>query len=82
AAIAVACAAGQGKRVAVVGVGGLSGSLFTKPIDPCDDRIVHTEEDAWNRQVLALIETGDVDVLREALPTYAAQARVDMGFKH
>lgn len=82
AAIAVACAAGQGKRVAVVGVGGLSGSLFTKPIEPCDDRIVHTEEDAWNRQVLALIETGDVDGLREALPTYAAQARVDMGFKH
>ncbi|MDF0730093.1 tRNA U-34 5-methylaminomethyl-2-thiouridine biosynthesis protein [Pseudomonas entomophila] len=82
AAIAVACAAEQGKRVAVVGVGGLSGSLFTKPIEPGDDRIVHAEEDAWNRKVLALIEAGDVAALREVLPAYAAEARVDMGFKH
>lgn len=82
AAIAVACAAEQGKRVAVVGIGGLSGSLFTKPIETQDDRIVHAEEDAWNRKVLALIEAGDVDALREVLPAYAAEARVDMGFKH
>lgn len=82
AAIAVACAADQGKRLAVVGVGGLSGSLFTKPIEPGDDHIVQAEEDAWNRKVLALMESGDSDALREVLPAYASQARVDMGFKH
>ncbi|MBA1291625.1 DODA-type extradiol aromatic ring-opening family dioxygenase [Pseudomonas japonica] len=82
AAIAVACAAEQGKRVAVVGIGGLSGSLFTKPIEPSDDCIVHAGEDAWNRKVLALMEAGDVDSLREVLPAFAAEARVDMGFKH
>lgn len=82
AAIAVACAKEQGKRVAVVGVGGLSGSLFTQPIEPSDDHIVKDEEDAWNRRVLALIESGDSKALREVLPAYTREARVDMGFKH
>lgn len=82
AAIAVACAAEQDKRVAVVGVGGLSGSLFTTHIEPGNDHIVKAEEDAWNRRVLALIEAGDTHALREVLPTYAKEARVDMGFKH
>lgn len=82
AAIAVACAKDQGKRVAVVGVGGLSGSVFTTHIEPSDDRIVKPQEDEWNRRVLALIEAGDCAALRESLPIYAEEARVDMGFKH
>lgn len=82
AAIAVACAAEQGKRVAVVGVGGLSGSVFTTHIEPANDRIVRAEEDEWNRKVLALIEAGDCAALRDVLPAYAKEARVDMGFKH
>jgi len=82
AAIAVNCAAEQGKRVAVVGVGGLSGSQFRNPIEPGDDHIFSAEEDALNRQILALIETGNIASLREQLPRYARQARVDMGFKH
>ena len=28
------------------------------------------------------VESGDVAALREALPSYAAEAKVDMGFKH
>ncbi|MCD1648639.1 tRNA U-34 5-methylaminomethyl-2-thiouridine biosynthesis protein [Marinobacter adhaerens] len=82
AAIAVSCAAEQDKRVAVVGVGGLSGSVFTTHLEPEDDRIVNSEEDAWNRKVLALIEAGDTASLREVLPAYAKEARADMGFKH
>ena len=36
-----------GRRVAVVGVGGLSGSAFRHEIDPADDRIASESEDAW-----------------------------------
>ncbi|CAE6952187.1 2-aminophenol 1,6-dioxygenase alpha subunit [Paraburkholderia nemoris] len=80
--IAVSCANEQGKKVAVVGVGGLSGSVFTTDIDPNTDRIVKPEEDAWNKRMLTLIESGDCDAVRALMPTYAKEARVDMGFKH
>lgn len=82
ASIAVTSATEQGKRVAVVGIGGLSGSVFTTQIEPGDDRIVTPLEDEWNRKVLALIEAGDREALRESLPAYSKEARVDMGFKH
>ena len=80
--IALECASQQGKRVAVVGVGGLSGSVFTREIDPDTCHIVNPEEDDWNRQILQLMESGNVEALMEALPTYAKEAKVDMGFKH
>ena len=80
--IAVECASKQGKRVAVVGVGGLSGSVFTKQIDPAECHIVNPEEDEWNRKVLSLMEAGDTHSLLEVLPTYAKEAKADMGFKH
>ncbi len=71
-----------GRRIAVVGVGGLSGSTFRGIIDIEDDRIAADGEDAWNRNVLDLMERGDVDALIKACPQYAQEARVDMGFKH
>jgi 2-aminophenol/2-amino-5-chlorophenol 1,6-dioxygenase alpha subunit len=82
AAMAVACADDQGKRVAVVGVGGLSGSVFRTEIDPRSDRIAAAEDDKWNQRVLQLIESGDVGQLRRVLPDFAREARAEMGFKH
>lgn len=76
------CADEQGKRVAVVGVGGLSGTLFRDEIDIRNDRIASADDDKWNQRVLQLIESGDVAQLRSIVPEYAAAARVDMGFKH
>ena len=81
-ALAAACADEQGKRVAVIGIGGLSGSLFRTEIDPRADRIASTEDDRWNQRVLQLIESGDVGQLRRVVPEFAVQARADMGFKH
>jgi 2-aminophenol/2-amino-5-chlorophenol 1,6-dioxygenase subunit alpha len=81
-ALAAACAEEQGKRVAVVGVGGLSGSLFRTEIDLRSDRIAEPEHDKWNQQVLRLIESGDVAQLRRLAPEFAREARCDMGFKH
>jgi 2-aminophenol/2-amino-5-chlorophenol 1,6-dioxygenase subunit alpha len=81
-ALAVRCAAEQGKRVAVVGVGGLSGSIFREEIDIRSDRIADTEHDKWNQRVLQLVESGDVGQLRRTIPEFAREARADMGFKH
>jgi 2-aminophenol/2-amino-5-chlorophenol 1,6-dioxygenase subunit alpha len=81
-AMAAACADEQGKRIAVVGVGGLSGSLFRTEIDPRTDRIASPEDDKWNQRVLQLIESADVAQLRRVVPEFAREARADMGFKH
>ena len=71
-----------GRKIAVTGVGGLSGSYFRHEIDISEDRIASDSEDAWNRQILELMERGDLAGLQAQCPTYAAEARVDMGFKH
>lgn len=81
-ALAAAAADEQGKRVAVVGIGGLSGSLFRTEIDPRADRIASSDEDKWNQRILQLVESGDVGQLRNAIPQFAKEARADMGFKH
>lgn len=81
-ALAATAADEQGKRVAVVGIGGLSGSLFRTEIDPRADRIASADDDRWNQRILQLIESGDVGQLRRTLPEFTRGARADMGFKH
>ena len=72
----------QGRRVAVVGVGGLSGSIIREEIDIRSDRIASHEDERWNRRMLDLIERADVAGLRKEAPEFARGARADMGFKH
>jgi 2-aminophenol/2-amino-5-chlorophenol 1,6-dioxygenase alpha subunit len=81
-AAAVACAAAQGKRVAVVGVGGLSGSAFREDIDITTDHLLNEADDAANRHMLGLLEGGDLAAVKAQAPAYAKAAKVDMGFKH
>jgi 2-aminophenol/2-amino-5-chlorophenol 1,6-dioxygenase alpha subunit len=81
-AMAVQCAAEIGRRVAVVGVGNLSGSIFRQEIDIATDHIVRPEDDRWNRKILDLLERGDVAALSREAPEFAREARADMGFKH
>jgi 2-aminophenol/2-amino-5-chlorophenol 1,6-dioxygenase alpha subunit len=66
----------------VVGVGGLSGTLFRTEIDLRADRIATADDDQWNQRVLRLMESGDVRELKRVIPEFAAAARADMGFKH
>lgn len=80
--MAVQCAAELGRRVALVGVGSLSGSIFRHEIDIVSDRIVRPEDDQWNRKILDLLERGDVPGLTREMPEFAREARADMGFKH
>jgi 2-aminophenol/2-amino-5-chlorophenol 1,6-dioxygenase alpha subunit len=71
-----------GRKIAVVGVGGLSGSYYRHDIDIAKDSIASPTEDEWNRRILSLMERGELAELLEQCPAYAAEARVDMGFKH
>ena len=82
AALAVQCAADQGKRVALIGVGGLSGAFHRHEIDPAEDSFAGDADDHWNRRLLDALIAGDASQLRSLLPDYAANARADMGMKH
>ena len=72
----------QGKRVAVIGVGGLSGKHIDEQIDIAADHIRGENDDELNRKLLSLMEAGDIDGLRSWLPEYAKAAGADMGMKH
>lgn len=76
------CAERQGKRVALVAVGGLSGSIIREEIDIADDHIASQQDDAWNRRMLDLLAGGNMRAIKKAMPQYAQEARVDMGGKH
>jgi len=71
----------DGTPTAVVGVSLLSGRFFTTEIRLSEDHIRDPLDDQWNRRVIALLGSGDHRSVAAILPTYAAEARVDMGFK-
>ena len=80
--IAVATAVRLGRRTALVGVGGLSGSIFRNEIDIRNDGIASGEDDRWNRRMLSLIQRGDAAGARGTVAEFAREAKADMGFKH
>lgn len=81
-ALAAAEAERLGRRYAVLGVGGLSGTIFREEIAPADDRVASAADDALNRQMLETLARPDGDALRMFCADYAAKARADMGMKH
>ena len=70
------------RRVAVVGVGGLSGSIFRQEIDIRNDGIASAKDNSWNRRMLGLIEQGAAADIVPECEAFAKEARVDMKFKH
>jgi ABC-type branched-subunit amino acid transport system permease subunit/aromatic ring-opening dioxygenase catalytic subunit (LigB family) len=81
-ALAVKEAIAEGRRVSMIGIGGLSGSMFREEIQIEDDRIVDGAEDRWNQRILELISSGDRIELDAAVKEFAFEANADMGFKH
>ena len=81
--MAVEKASSMGRRVAVLGVGGLSGSIFRHEIDISTDGIAYAEDDEWNRKMLSRIQQGgNSKDLGAFAQEYAKEAKADMGFKH
>jgi len=72
----------QGKKAAVIGIGGLSGSITRREIDIRADAIENTADDAWNRRILDAFQKGDSAQFTSMLPAYTREAKPDMGFKH
>jgi len=71
-----------GRRFAVIGVGGLSGTIFREEIDLEQDHVASATDDALNRQLLETLARPDGAALRAFCADYAARARADMGMKH
>lgn len=71
----------QGKRAAVIGIGGLSANYFDKDIDLAQDHIVNVSDDEANRALLADMEGGSAK-LRPAIERYTGAVKADMGMKH
>jgi 2-aminophenol/2-amino-5-chlorophenol 1,6-dioxygenase alpha subunit len=82
AAALVACADKLKRRVALVGVGGLSGSIIREEIELAKDHIASPGDDAANRRMLDVLVNGGAKAALESCAKYAQEARVDMGFKH
>jgi 2-aminophenol/2-amino-5-chlorophenol 1,6-dioxygenase alpha subunit len=72
----------QGKKAAIIGIGGLSGSITRREIDIRTDANENAADDAWNRRILDLFQKGDAAEFAKLLPAYAKEAKPDMGFKH
>ncbi len=81
-ALAVKEAVAEGRRVALVGVGGMSGSIFRHDLSIDEDRVADAADDRWNQRVLELIADGDRMELEKVIPQYVEEAKADMGFKH
>ncbi|MEM8551976.1 MAG: tRNA U-34 5-methylaminomethyl-2-thiouridine biosynthesis protein [Pseudomonadota bacterium] len=69
------------RRVAVVGVGALSGSIFRREIDIRSDGITSAEDDQWNRRMLAAMERGGRGELAALAQDFSKGAKAEMGFK-
>lgn len=80
--IVAQCAAKQNKRVAVIGVGLLSGGVFRQGINIEEDRLLTEADDAANRKLLEAIADGKKSTLDAGLPEYFSKAKADMGLKH
>ena len=71
----------QGKRAAVIGIGGLSAHYFDKDIDLAQDHIVNPSDDEANRALLTAMEGGST-TLRPGIEAYGKSVKADMGMKH
>ncbi len=72
---------GSGKRVAAVAVPGLSNRLWTRWIDPAEDRIHSAKDDEWNRKLLELLGEGRLEDVSQLARQFSAQAHGDSRMK-
>jgi 2-aminophenol/2-amino-5-chlorophenol 1,6-dioxygenase alpha subunit len=72
----------SGKKIAVIGVGGLSARMFRSPIDPAADRFADPADDAANHAILDTLAAGDAGALRAEAGRIGAERPVDSGLKH
>jgi 2-aminophenol/2-amino-5-chlorophenol 1,6-dioxygenase alpha subunit len=80
--VARSVAEAGGKRVAAIGVGGLSSRMFRSPIDPSSDHFAQSSDDDANRLLLSRLESGDAEGVRHQSSEMAGAMPTDFGLKH
>ncbi|HTL98775.1 MAG TPA: Rid family hydrolase [Holophagaceae bacterium] len=66
--------AASGRKAVVVSVSALSNRVFSKQIDPKDDRLYSAKDDEWNRKVLEMLGEGRLEDVSQVARDFAAQA--------
>jgi 2-aminophenol/2-amino-5-chlorophenol 1,6-dioxygenase alpha subunit len=67
----------QNKRAIAVAVTALSNRMFTRPIDPADDRISSVKDDEWNRKILEILSEGRLEDVAQHAREFTAEANGD-----
>ena len=66
----------QGKKAVIVTVSTLSNRMFTKHVEPADDRIHSAKDEEWNRKILEFFEDGRLEDLSQLCRDIHGQIRV------
>ncbi len=64
----------SGRKAVVVAVSALSNRVFSRQIDPKDDRLYSAKDDEWNRKVLEMLGEGRLEDVSQVARDFAAQA--------
>lgn len=70
----------SGKNVFVIASSLLSTRYFTDEISPEKDTLSHPDDDAWNRKILKVFETGDFSLGNPVTTTFSKSVPTDMQF--
>jgi len=66
----------QGKKAVIVAVSSLSNRMFTKHVEPEDDRIHSAKDEDWNQKILEFFEDGRLEDLSQLSRDIHGQIRV------
>ncbi len=64
----------SGRKAVVVAISALSNRVFSRQIDPKDDRLYSAKDDEWNRKVLEMLGEGRLEDVSQVARDFAAQA--------
>ena len=71
----------QGKRAIAIGVTALSNRMFTRPVEPSQERISAIKDDEWNRKVLEILAEGRLEDVSQHAREFTEQAHADQKMK-
>ena len=66
----------QGKKAVIVAISSLSNRMFTKHVEPADDRIHSAKDEEWNHKILEFFEDGRLEDLSQLSRDIHGQIRV------
>lgn len=71
----------QGRKAIAVSVTALSNRMFTRPIQPHEDRISSVKDDEWNRKILEILDEGRLEDVAQHAREFSSEANGDQRLK-